>query len=103
MPTPEATETFVGDVGVRDARFYKLVDFCRDSSPNPNKVRARFRQALPRVPPLVGRNRTLQLSEAQMLLDSGRPFPVPRSAASWDSVRRKLNRLIRRDMAAAGQ
>ena len=37
--------------------------------------------------------------EAQMLQDQGCPFIVSRSAVRWDSVRRKLNRLIGRDIA----
>ena len=83
-------EVFLGQVAVKNACFYKLVEYCGGSA-DPAKVKGRFWRALPSVPPNFGHNRLVQLSEWQMLLENGRPFVVPSSAVRWESVRRKLN------------
>ena len=99
FPTPShsISRSFLGQVAVKNACFYKLVEYCGGSA-DPAKVKGRFWRALPRVPPKFGHNRLVQLSEWQMLLENGRPFVVPRSAVRWESVRRKLNCLIARDL-----
>ena len=53
IPTLGASEVFIGEVGVTNARIYKLVQWI-GVSPDASKVRARFWRVLLHVGPSVG-------------------------------------------------